>query len=354
MYNIVFYRELAAAGVSTRTIRQAQNCCLLKLCDGVYTIFLNCGRHAHRRIAELIEDTNWTDRHAETSRRELLDDYDYLDLLRVLRIRNYQHYRKDDTVWATSAAMLHGIPLLRRDSGPISVTHPTSSSRSREITRSAREMPEADRCRTELLGVTTAKRTALDLIPVLGQQAGFAAMEHVLRATMFARPDAPDPRRGYPPEFIRLARQELVDNWFPAIARLRTGQSSARLMAEVASPLSESIGESYCSFNLHSLKLVGFEQQVRIFDEFGFISRNDFRNRQNMTILEVDGYSKYVKAGPERMKTESDQHNRLLALGYRIVRFRFKELLNLTVFSTKLFAQAPDLRNCIARPAAGG
>ena len=68
MYNIVFFRELESAGVSTRTIRQAQKCCLLKLCSGVYTVILVCGDDSHHRIARFIEDTAWTDRHAPERR----------------------------------------------------------------------------------------------------------------------------------------------------------------------------------------------------------------------------------------------------------------------------------------------
>lgn len=344
MYNIVFFRELESAGVSTRTIRQAQKCCLLKLCSGVYTVILVCGDDSHHRIARFIEDTAWTDRHARTPQQELQDDYHYRELLRRLRILHYPRYRADDTVWGKSAAMLHGIPLFGIDSGPISVVHPRHSSKTREIHRSNRFVDDADRIGHSHLEVTSPIRTSLDLIRIRGQQEGFAAMEFVLRQGLFARFSAFEPKFGYPPEFLRLARRELVDNWYPVVGRLTTGQATARRMSDALNPKSESIAESYCSFNLKALRVGGFDQQVTIYDDLGFVSRTDFVHRATMTILEVDGVGKYVKVGRELMNRESDQHNRLLGLGYTVVRFRFKELLNLSVFATKLFSQAPELR----------
>lgn len=344
MYNIVFYRELESAGVSTRLIRQAQECCLLKLCNGVYTVTLVCGIDSHRRIARFVEDTAWTDRHWATPPQELRNDYHYQELLRRLRILHYPRYRADDTIWGTSAAMLQNIPLLGIDAGPISVAHPRSSSKTREIHRSNRLVGRADRIRHLHLELTPPVRTSLDLIHIRGQQAGFAAMETVLRQVLLTRYGAIEPKFGYPPDFLRLARGELVDNWYSVIERLTTGQATARRMCDALNPKSESIAESYCSFDLKALDIDGFDQQVKIYDDAGFVSRTDFVHRETMTILEADGVGKYIKVGRELMNRESDQHNRLLALGYTVVRFRFKELLNLSVFATKLFSQTPELR----------
>lgn len=347
MYNIVLYRELESAGVSTRTIKQAQECCLLKLCNGVYSVTSECGVDGHRRIAHFIEDSDWTERHRTATSGELWDDFTYRELLRRLRIRYYPHYRDDDVIWGASAAMLHRIPLYGIDSGPISAVHPSHYYKSREIHRSNRLIAPPDHSRQSHLDVTTPIRTGLDLIHLRGQQSGFAAMEFVLRQALFALLNVPNLKYGYPPEFTRLAREELVEHWHPAIGRLTTGQRTAQRMADALNPKSESIAESYCSFNLHALNLGGLNQQVTIFDDAGFVSRNDFVHEATMTILEVDGLGKYVKVGRELMHKESVQHNRLLALGYTIVRFRFKELLNLSMFSTKLFTQAPKLRKFI-------
>lgn len=347
MYNIVLYQELESAGVPTRTIRQALRCCLLKLCSGVYSVIAECGLTAHHRIASFIDDRGWTELHEKTPIDELREDYSYLDLLRCLRIRYYPRYREDDTIWGASAAMLHGIPLFGIDSGPVSVAHPRHYSKTSEVHRSTRSVAEEDCSHQAQLRLTTPIRTSLDLVGLRGQRAGFAAMEFVLRKMVLNQLGSPNLRFGYPPEIDRLARGQIVDNWMPAIKRLRTGQATARRMADALDPKSESIAESYCSFNLHALNLRGLQQQVKIYDERGFVSRNDFMDKETMTILEVDGVDKYVKVGRGLMNKESDQHNRLLALGFTVVRFKFKELLNLSTFSAKLFAQAPKLRQLV-------
>ncbi|MCF2572180.1 DUF559 domain-containing protein [Brevibacterium sp. UCMA 11754] len=344
MHNIVYYRELVSAGVSTRVIRQAQACCLRRLCSGVYTVLARCSNSRHRRFAGFIDDPAWIDLHVQKTPAQLRDDFSYQEQLRRLRILSYSRYRSDDVVWGVSAALIHGIPLFDVAPGPISVIHPTSSSRSNEITRHVRVIDEADRCMYSHLALTTPVRTALDLVRELGQQAGFAAMESVLRASLIGIEEEPDLRFGYPPGFQRLARERAVESWYPAVERLKIGRTSARRMVDSFNPMSESIAESFCSFNLHALKINGFDQQVSIRDSNGFVARVDFLHEATRTIIEVDGIGKYLIEGRAAMNKESDRHNRLLALGYTVIRMRFKDLLHLNTFSAKLFAQAPTLR----------
>lgn len=345
MYNIVHYRELMSAGVSTRVIRHAQGCCLHRLCRGVYTIRLQCSNSAHRGFARFIDDPDWIGFHMQKTPAQLKEDFSYQEQLRRLRVLSYARYRKDDVLWGSSAALIHRIPLFGVRPGPILVAHPTSSSRSVEITRNVRVVAEADRCTVSHLVVTHPIRTALDLVRSEGQQAGFAAMESVLRTSILGVDREHDLRFGYPPEFRRLARDRVVESWYPAIARLTIGHATARRMVDSLNPMSESIAESFCSFNLHAVKVTGFDQQVNICDARGFVARVDFVHEATRTIIEVDGIGKYLLEGREAMNKESDRHNRLLSLGYTVIRMRFKDLLHLNTFSTKLFAQAPELRN---------
>ncbi|RBP62212.1 hypothetical protein DFO66_11628 [Brevibacterium sanguinis] len=349
MHNIVRYQTFISAGVSTRTIRQALACCLLKLSCGVYSVVVDCHRPEHRRIAAFIDDRKWTSFHEQRTAAELEDDYKYQEVLQRLRICHYPCYRGGDVIWGISAAHLHEIPLFGVATGPISVLHPTSASRSSQIARTARAVDDADLCCVESLTATSPYRTSLDLIRILGQQAAFAAAEATLRRSLLGKTEPDWLRFGYPDEFTALGRERVVDNFYPVIGRLRQGRVTARRLVDNISPLSESIAESYCSFCLHAVKLGGFEQQVKIADGRGTIARVDFLHRESMTILEVDGVGKYVKVGRDKMSRESYQHNRLLALGYTVVRFRFRDLLNPSDFAAKLFSQAPRLKRFVRR-----
>nr|WP_245162137.1 DUF559 domain-containing protein [Brevibacterium marinum] len=123
-----------------------------------------------------------------------------------------------------------------------------------------------------------------------------------------------------------------------------TGSAQARILTSAISPFSESYAESRASLNLHQLGLRDFSQQIDVFDGHRLLTRLDFLHRQTNVVLYVDGTQKYVDAGFDRMNKESHQHNRLLAMGYKVVRFKFNEVLSLPSFARKLFAQAPELR----------
>ena len=49
--------------------------------------------------------------------------------------------------------------------------------------------------------------------------------------------------------------------------------------------------------------------------------------------------------GFDVMNKESRQHNRLLAMGYKVVRFKFNEVLEAKKFGQKLFQQVPELKS---------
>lgn len=345
MYNLFTRRDFVAAGLSTRTIRQALNCCVLKLSPGIYSVISSCQQQQHRRLAAFVDDKEWLALHGSRNAGDLQSDYKYQDLLHRLRISAYLHYREHDVLWGVSAAVLHHIPLFGvPNDHPISVINPTSNSRSPEITRTKRAVDGVDTCCQGELALTTPVRTSLELTRQLGQQAGFAAQEWVLRRSLLGPTDPPWLKHGYPEVFVEQSRNRVDSEFRPVIERLTVGRATARRMADCIDARSESIAESYCSFNLHALGISGLDQQVKIYDHAGLIARVDFIDHVTNTIIEVDGIEKYVKVGREQMSKQTYQQNRLLALGYTVIRFRFSELLHLHAFATKLFAQAPQLR----------
>jgi very-short-patch-repair endonuclease len=345
MNNIVYRQEFIAAGVASRTIKRALNCCLLRLGAGVYSIVRDCRAPSHRRIAAFIDDFDWIDFHVGKTAADLASDFQYQDLLRSLTINSYRRYRADDTISGTSAAILHGIPLYKEPKGPITVIHPRSNSSSKQIVRTLRTIDDEDRVVLGHLRATSAIRTGLDLIGLRGQQAAFAGMEWVLRQSVIRAAPGFNPRFGYTQGFRDLGRRHIEEYFLPAVGRLKTGHVTAQNMAESLSAVSESIAESYCSLNLKALRLTGFEQQVNIDDARGFIARVDFLHEATRTIVAVDGSGKYALMGPALLRSEGEQQNRLLGLGYRIIHFTFSELLHLNDFSAKLFEQSPELRN---------
>lgn len=345
MENVVYRQELIAAGLASRTIKQALSCCLLRLCAGVYSIIRDCRVPAHRRIAAFIDDLDWVEFHAGKTSTDLDKDFKYQDVLRALTVRSYRRYRPDDTISGVSAAFLHGIPLYKEPKGPITVLHPSSNSRSDEIVRARHSLDDEDRTEFGHLRATSAIRTSLDLIGIRGQLTAFAGMEWVLRQSVIRKTPGFNPRFGYSQKFRDMGQRHIDEYFLPAIGRLRKGHATAQIMAESLSPVSESIAESYCSLNFKALRLTGIEQQVSISDERGFIARVDFLHRATRTIIAVDGGEKYALMGAGLLRSEGEQQNRLLGLGYRIVHFTFQELLHLEGFSAKLFAQSPELQN---------
>ena len=344
MYNIVCYDDLVAAGVNTTMIRHAKNCCLVKICRGVYSVVRQCKDPKHTAIAVFGTDREWMRYHEQGLHKEKSHRRRYLDHLARLRTLHYPHYRNDDVIWGVSAARVHKIKLFDVTDGTVTVSHPTASSTSRELIRSRRTLAAADRQIVDGLAVTTTARTAVDLVRILGPASGFVALEQVLREHMFGSDEESIFSFGYPRDALTRVPDAVDELFTPVIGRLATGKVQARTLVSAISPFSESYAESRASLNLHQLGLRDFSQQVDIFDGNRLLTRLDFLHRAANVVLYVDGTQKYVDAGYDRMNKESHQHNRLLAMGYKVVRFKFNEVLSLGAFAKKLFGQAPELR----------
>src|SRR5699024_6887991 len=216
-------------------------------------------------------------------------------------------------------------------------------------------------------------RTAMDLISILGPVAGFAAMEQVLRRHLLGDDEDLIVRLGYPPGLMDDVPGSVEELFAGPLSRMTRGSVRARELVALLSPLSESYAESRASLLLHQLGLHEFVQQATVFDGRKMLTRLDFllkapagpgtaashRNSAGVggagaasnprVALYVDGTQKYVDSGFDAMNRESRQHNRLLAMGYKVIRFKFHEVMTLPAFRQKLFSQAPELKQLCDR-----
>lgn len=349
-YNVVSKGDLTVIGVSNTEVSRAVGCCLLRLCRGVFSIVLACGRPRHERIRSLITDTEWTEYHRSTTRGQRASDPKYVSHLARLKAIHYPHYRPDDVVVGASAALLHELPMHGLRLEPLTIVHPTSNSTSAAVSRRRRTMSDEDRTVLNSVQVTSAVRTGLDLIEIGGPVAGLAALDSAVRAEVLAkkgnrRLGITDPRR-----LSALGRAVVEAEFVPAAHRLTRGTKRALTVLGMVSPLSESFAESCCSLNLHRLGLHDFVQQWNVAYEGDFLTRLDFLHRQTQTALAIDGAGKYSDFGREVLRKESYQHNALLSLGFTVVHFSFREVINARAFGLKLFEQAPTLMKFRTEP----
>lgn len=137
----------------------------------------------------------------------------------------------------------------------------------------------------------------------------------------------------------------------PAIAARTAALASAaaRRRAErvalLASPLPESVGESY---SRAVFDVLGFEQPVlqHVFtDSEGFIGRSDFWWPRHGVVGEFDGKAKYVQAAlrggitaEEAVYREKLREDRIRALGHGFVRWRWADLQHPERLRAKLLA----------------
>ncbi|SMX77449.1 hypothetical protein BLIN101_01478 [Brevibacterium linens] len=351
MYNVVRTSELRARGVQSRCIRDAKDCCLLALTQGMYSVIARCANPRHGAIAEFITDEAWIHRVAEQTDPESgRPRFELLDMFEKLRVASYPHYRFDDVIWGVSAAFVHDLPLHRPPRGKVFIAHPTRRHSSADVSRTSKTIPDEGVVRIGKMALTSPIRTAFDLIGQLGEPEGFAALESCLRRSTFGSDAGADAaaRFGYPPDTLALAERRIAEEFLPVLGRLSKGQVRAQRLLSAIGPLSESYGESRFAYILTQLRLTGFSQQARIWDGHTVIARVDFLHRESRTIVLVDGFSKYADNGVQLMRKEVRQYNRLLELGYRIVRLNFTEVTHLEECATKLFGQAPHLRKFIA------
>lgn len=135
------------------------------------------------------------------------------------------------------------------------------------------------------------------------------------------------------------------------------GRRRAERVAALASPLPESVGESY---SRAVFGILGFEQpelQHVFSDRAGFIGRSDFWWPRQGVVGEFDGKAKYVEAArrdgitaEEAVYREKLREDRIRALGHGFVRWRWADLTDPARLRHKLLAAG--LRPVVGMPAA--
>jgi hypothetical protein len=147
-----------------------------------------------------------------------------------------------------------------------------------------------------------------------------------------------------------LAVREIVDG-ISAHAHA-AAQRRAERVAALASPLSESVGESY---SRAAFEFLGFDQPVlqHVFrDEDGFIGRADCWWPKQRLVGEFDGRAKYVDAevrgqiSPEEaLYREKLREDRIRGLGFGFVRWSWSDVDNPDRLRRKLLAGGLQPRN---------
>lgn len=202
------------------------------------------------------------------------------------------------------------LPVIEEDLGPIHLSG-VGAGRARRSDTVRTHPPVAAVDVTVYDGMTLVRpalavvQTALDS----GVRAGVVAADAGLRGGWFGRDD------------LALAMATLASRSGRRMVR-------ARLMVELASPRSESVGESWCRVLFAALGMAQPAQQVDIHDERGcFVARVDFLDRGTKTVIEFDGLTKYAGAlGRDALVAEKRREDAIRRLGYRVVRLTWADL----------------------------
>ena len=205
-----------------------------------------------------------------------------------------------------SAAIMHGIDLIGRFGGPVTMTVDAASGRRGNAGIHLYTTPLLADQVTDKFGlpVTTVARTVIDLARTLPFAEGVAAADCAIRKRMTSR---------------RELRAVL------AVSRQRLGTRQARRVVEFANGNAESALESIARVGFRDCGLPAPALQVWIPGPTGdVIGRVDFYWEKYKTIAEVDGAMKYED--PARAKAQLRRDKRLREAGYQVVHFDWTEI----------------------------
>jgi hypothetical protein len=228
-----------------------------------------------------------------------------------------------------SAAIIHGIDLLGRQSPGLTVTHRpgVGSGTGRPGVRVHRAaLPENHVTTRGGVAVTSVARTVVDLARTSPFRSGVVAADSALHRQLTTKDEL---------------TAVLADcaRW-PGLAR-------ARQVVEFSDALSESVLESLARvvFGEQNIPPPELQQWVGGEDE-GVIGRADFYWRRFATIGEADGAVKY--GDPQRAIAQLRRDARLRAAGFEVVHFTWDDILRTPGHV------AASLREAFRRGAAGG
>ncbi len=209
-----------------------------------------------------------------------------------------------------SSLALFGLPVVAGDLGPVQVVQ-VGAGRARVAGDLRVYPPVRPEDVVPQLDVRAVRpEIAVARVSMTSMRAGVIAADAALRAgltTKDALAAAANRTRNRPPD--------------------RLGRRPEQVVAALASPLSESPGESWTRLVLHGLGLTA-EQQVDVRDAAGgLVGRVDFLLRNERVVIEFDGATKYAGAdGREALVREKRREDRLRALGYHVVRLTWADL----------------------------
>ncbi len=214
-----------------------------------------------------------------------------------------------------SAAVLHGMPVIRGQLGKVCLTRSnTGGARTTKHVRvRASHLDELDRVEIDGIPVTSVARTLIDLGRHYGTVATVIAADHALRR-----------------EFVE------ADEVIATVLRMRTapGLPKARRALEQVDGRAESVGESRQHLILRP-EFPTYTTQVNVFDEPGeLIGRVDGALLEAGVLAEFDGFVKYERYRREgesigdAIAREKKREDRLRALGWLVIRFVWDELAN--------------------------
>lgn len=214
----------------------------------------------------------------------------------------------------SSAALVHGLPGWGLPLRRVTTSAPGDKGRSRTsrlATHHTGRLDDEDVTRIDGLHVTTAPRTLVDVALSTGRDAAVSVADAAGHRGLVTDPD------------VELALQQ---------ASGRMGVKRARAALSLVDSRSESVAETLSRLTFLDHGLPTPETQANIFDTHGNrIARVDFLWREFGVIGECDGFGKYFDGadGPElrrRLAREKDRDAELLALGYRVLHWRWADL----------------------------
>ncbi|MCT1458782.1 type IV toxin-antitoxin system AbiEi family antitoxin domain-containing protein [Aestuariimicrobium sp. p3-SID1156] len=251
----------------------------------------------------------------------------------------------DGVLGFESAAVLHGLPLLKDPPALAQFLRPgtgRSNSRSGRVLRSA-PLPDHHITDVEGRAVTTIPRTVVDVTRRGGVEAGLVPWEAARRRAMLA--EELD-------EFDREA-SEVVE-----LLVRRHGIEAARIARDVASSLSESPMETRSRWAMRQLGLPEPVQQFEVYSRDGeFLGRADFAWPELGVLGEYDGQDKYDRLArrgespAQVVRREKRRQESMEQEGWIVVRWGIEEVIiprKLQRILLAAFARARSQRHLLA------
>lgn len=221
-----------------------------------------------------------------------------------------------------SAALVHGLPVLRVEMGPIRVVHT-----SRQVATRRHDAFTVHPCPgREWLTHVGGVPVVVPALAVMG-----TAMASGLRSGLMAADAAL--RRD------QTTSEELAD-WLPRL-RHHPGVARARQVVELADRRAESPGESLLRWILLRLGHRVIPQFV-IVDERGFVARVDFYLPDLRVVVEFDGRVKYEgHDGKDALAAEKARERRIGRQGYGVARVVWADLFQPARVEAEIRAAVP-------------